>query len=1125
MIKIIELADLHLNPKWIDAQKPCIDIIIDTVKTGKPDFVCIAGDLTDVAFYNSENSRFPELINFLQTLLNHTKVVMIPGTKSHDVPGSYAIYQNMGCAVLDPQNPQIINDVLFIGLPEIDKTQIMAKKKFNPTEAIVYINSVVNRYITDYWTPIRELHKDKPCIFLGHGVFVDDINKPGIVALNSDHVIDNNILKEIKADRYIFGHIHQDSESKILNGGYVGFMGYDRDPWGSAGFRPGFNLTEIDFYTVHLTKTIRIHYPVIRKEKIKIKFDELSKIYNKISVEFVMCDVRIKLEISKSDLLKIDIQALQEKYKTEYNLHSCEIKPDIIREETTRITPEQAEKYHTVSDRYCLYKDWDPEKLTENQLPIISKLQTLQDTVMKNTYHFEKKVIELLSVTVHGSIFSETGQGKTTLYHNFENDLPGLWLIFGENGKCKSTFMGLTTPYPVFVGFQKFLKDIFILDDSYIEKNFRINGVRHQHKIFIKKNKVEYYWNVEKEDKFEVFFKSTSQRDFMVKCEEIFGPIDTFISTCFFCQEPHRNKYTSSLSGATPIELRDAYMNIVGISREEEKEFAKLKRDELKSGIEKLESEKVMYNNFIADDETVKAEKLKLQNEIKVLDSEIEKITAELSVKNDEFKTAEIENEINKKLELQILNLSETKINYENKIKSIDMKLSEYAGIDIDEIKVKVKKNDELKSELEAVREKWQKVNNANKEIQDDIECNRAAVRDCENKIFYFNNGIDKFNTSNKNLKREIELLTKPCFNCGKIDPDNERAIDGFNKTIINNKTNIENLKKEIQQYTELKTEHETHIKTESAKLQTEKLTELQTQGNNLKSQIASPETIESLKQKLENYKNIDLLNGQKTEYLKSIDETRLSISKINQQLNPFIEETYNIIKFELQILQNNKSLTEIQRSKKAGLIESIEKQLEKNTEYKNKIKKVTVKLDENKIELSDWETIYTDMQASKYPAFELDLMAADIDARVNVKLAGKFIIKTITQDIGTKGDVIDRFNILVYDPENGKEKPMLDFSVGERTWFDETISQVLREKRQELQNIIFTWSFSDEVDKAVQHNMIQDYYDIVKESLGENHTRYVVSHNPVAENCIENKIDVLSIGCDLREVPGYEGT
>ena len=126
-MKILELADLHLDPKWFDLQSPCLSLIHQTVEKEKPDVVCFAGDIYNKPVYNSDKDRFSFVLDFIENLLKLSTVVMIPGTPSHDAPGSYSVFKKMGCHVLNPSKPEIIHDILFIGMPEINKINVKCR--------------------------------------------------------------------------------------------------------------------------------------------------------------------------------------------------------------------------------------------------------------------------------------------------------------------------------------------------------------------------------------------------------------------------------------------------------------------------------------------------------------------------------------------------------------------------------------------------------------------------------------------------------------------------------------------------------------------------------------------------------------------------------------------------------------------------------------------------------------------------------------------------------------------------------------------------------------------------------------------------------------------------------------
>ena len=62
---------------------------------------------------------------------------------------------------------------------------------------------------------------------------------------SSDIVIHTEDLLPANIDRWSLGHIHTPWESKIINAGYPGFPGMDSNPWGKRDFVPAMNLVSL----------------------------------------------------------------------------------------------------------------------------------------------------------------------------------------------------------------------------------------------------------------------------------------------------------------------------------------------------------------------------------------------------------------------------------------------------------------------------------------------------------------------------------------------------------------------------------------------------------------------------------------------------------------------------------------------------------------------------------------------------------------------------------------------------------------------------------------------------------------------------------------------------------------
>lgn len=1115
-MELLEFADLHIDPKWIEEQKSCLNKIIETAEKANPDFIISAGDISNRPFLNSEKDKITEIRNFIKKLCSLSTVVMIPGTPSHDAPGSYGIFEDIGCHILNPAKPEIINDCLFIGLPEIDKISFMSKNKVSMDQANIKINELLNRYIEEFWKPVRIANENIPCIFVGHGMFVDNINDNNPILQNTDIIIDNNKLAEIKADRYIFGHIHTPGESKILNGGYVGYAGFDRSPWNNTGFQPGFNVTEIErekivseradgFKIVNYcfsTETTRIDYPVIRKEKIKSVLPELNEISeNKRYLNICPgVDFRINLKIKKIDLLNINIHDYENKIKNKYSLNSCEIIPDIIKEESQRITHEQAEKLKSLWDKYSFFKGWSGN----NNPGYRHKINEIEKNIFEKSYSQEEKIIKLLSLKIQGSIFSLDSYNKDVLYHDFSKDPTGLTLIVGDNGSCKSTFFGFANPYPIFIGWDyRSLKEFFP-NGGMIEKIFLVNDKIHRHTIYINK-KIECFWTVDKEP----FLKAISLSDFMEECEKFFGPISSFISISFFAQEPWRiKKYISSIVSSTATELRNAYLEIIGISREAEKLYARDKKDKLKEEIKTLETKKITMTEFVKNKDQID-EKIKIiEAAIADKQKKIKEIEKDIENKENDFSNLKLKYEEQIKIESEINNLNQKlndkNIERDNLIENIK-KLNE---IDIEKLKNQIANNSNKKKKIESLREEYQKIHKKIVEIQEDIDCNKSAVNDCVKKIINLEYKIKSKNSENESLHTLNKTLNVPCENCEYIKPENKKVIEQNNEMIKNNEENINEIKKDIKNFKELQNEHFEHIKNQIIKIEKFNLNDITKKEEHLKKQLLSELEEKEINNKINNYSQIKIYKDSLYKVSAEIEKTYDYYKTLSDKYNPFAKESYEEMDRQLSDMKDEKNKLDSELIEKISDLKNFMGNISEIKLYEEKIKMFSDKIEIKNIDFQEWKTIETDMQSNKLPAFELDIIVSEIDAEVNRKLDGRYIIKTNTQDINNKGEIIDRFDIMVYNPKSGIEKSLLAHSPGQRAaYFIEPISQALREKRQQRENIIFTWSISDETDWPIKPIHIRDYYTIMEQGLSPDHTRFIMSQKSEIENFVKNKL------------------
>lgn len=1115
-MKILELADLHINPKWLDAQKPVLQTVIDTGKQETPDFFCIAGDVYDRPFYNSDKDCIGYVRSFIRSLLNIAPVVMITGTPSHDAPGSYGIFEEMGCHVLHPAQPKIIQGCLFIGLPEITKQFFISKYKKNDMSNInEMMKKEIQSFITSYWMPVRQENKNIPCIFLGHGVFADNPNDENPIIKNTDIVIDNNILNYIQANRYIFGHIHTPIQSEVLNGGYVGYAGFDRSPWNYTGFQPGFNVTEILSWQKGKSfnvSTKRIPYPVVRKEKIKCTLNEIPDLS-----KYKGCDVRLNVKISKKDLIIQNISELSKQLAQAFNFNSCEIIPDIIKEESQRITKEQAEKLNTLWEKYCFFKGWEKDDNKNVKL----KIDEIEKNCLCYTAKGQKKTVSLLYTEIYNSIFSKRAQGKNCFSYDFSGKPTGLTLIKGDNGKGKSIFFGFTSPYPMFIGWDyRTLKDFFP-EGGHIIKQFKVNDKIHEHVIKISGSKSK---------KIECFFcpdllcepginKQYSLKDFMAFCEDIYGPVSSFITTSFFAQEPWKMKnHVSSLVSVNQTQLRNAYLEIAGISREKEKDYANEKIKDIKAKIHDLELKKNTLSEIIADKNSVEKERDRLKVVLNKLDSELGVLVYDENKKQKEFDETKNMYKEQQKINMDIHNLTNHLSSLNNDELVNLEKIKQLEKINIEELRQRIEDNKKIKKSIELLRNDWKILNEKKSEIQKSIDKNEKELRKKDWDGCDTNNTIITNRINKQKYESENEILNKPCFYCKKIPhPENEKRIND-NKKIIKEIFN-KNVKlilkhKKLEKSIELL---KNKIKELKQKLPDEELKHLESQAEVLKNELSNETEISEINKAINEYAKISVYKENLEKIKTNINTTNSQLKTLKEKQNPFIEIKYDKLESELNQIKKEIQSKSQEQTKTKTLLQEIKKQITKIYQHEDEINAILKNLDILVIDLEDWVTIEKDMSPHKLPALELQIIAEEIDYQANEVLAGKFILRTETQYVNKKGEIIDRFKILAYNPITGVEDSILNFSPGERTaYFLQPLSQALMRKRNEKENIEFMWSIADETDNPVKYIHVRDYYEIMNQGLPQGHTRFIMSQKSEIYMYMKNTIDIEEVGKDI---------
>jgi len=184
--------------------------------------------------------------------------------------------------------------------------------------------------------------------------------------------------------------------------------------------------------------------------------------------------------------------------------------------------------------------------------------------------------------------------------------------------------------------------------------------------------------------------------------------------------------------------------------------------------------------------------------------------------------------------------------------------------------------------------------------------------------------------------------------------------------------------------------------------------------------------------------------------------------------------------------------------------------------------KKLSAELDAREANLSeqlaflaDWKYLSDILSSSKLPAMELDAVLDTIDAEATKQIVpyrdGRYMYRTLTQQDG-KSSVIDKFDIIVHDGETGEDKSLLKYSVGEKSFLQDSYVKALVKIRTARTKTSYSPIISDEADSFIEIPQIPAYYEMQKNYYGGDSRVLVVSHSPDAGNYIQNHIDMEEI-------------
>ena len=187
-IKIAIIADIHYYPKY---NTKILTNIINQIKTNKPDYLIIAGDILD-----KSNYEYQGLLEFLKELTKYTKIIMTLG--NHDI-----YYRLKRKKSIEEINNNFIND-----LASLNKIYLLRDNTFIENKICFYGFDLDYEYyyrkkekITDFINKVDKLNTKLDSNNYNITIFHSPVNIYEYI----NKYTDSNLAK---SDFIISGHMH-----------------------------------------------------------------------------------------------------------------------------------------------------------------------------------------------------------------------------------------------------------------------------------------------------------------------------------------------------------------------------------------------------------------------------------------------------------------------------------------------------------------------------------------------------------------------------------------------------------------------------------------------------------------------------------------------------------------------------------------------------------------------------------------------------------------------------------------------------------------------------------------------------------------------------------------------------
>lgn len=319
-MKIAHLGDLHYCERYFKEVDRCTSYAVDRIISSDCDICVVPGDLYDSSVTVHSKAHLA-LSAHLHRLSKHMPIVIMTGTRIHDIPGSitplrFASSNHEILVVTSIQSHMVLdknkNKLSINFLPPINKGQLAAV--FGSEKSAIMAGEQVFNLIqgwSKYNLKLRE--EGTPTIVMAHGTVAYSKTEHGVPMSGNDWELTEASLFAAETSAVMLNHIHAhqafispDGKRKAAYAGSIGCLHYGEK------FQKGFLIWEVqpDSSTFEFIET-----PA--KKLIELEFNEAPDMdeLKKAAEDCGDADVRIRYSIDEDKRHSVDKDAIKEMFK------------------------------------------------------------------------------------------------------------------------------------------------------------------------------------------------------------------------------------------------------------------------------------------------------------------------------------------------------------------------------------------------------------------------------------------------------------------------------------------------------------------------------------------------------------------------------------------------------------------------------------------------------------------------------------------------------------------------------------------------------------------------------------------------------------------------------------------